>query len=69
MFLKYALFFARQGETGEAYDMISAAHDANVFHHSNESMFLIHMCWAGTIPDPVLFSFASDSNSLCPCGA
>ena len=49
VFLKYALCLSRRGDTIGAYDIISAAYDANVFYHSSEFVFLIHVCWAGNV--------------------
>ncbi len=50
IFLKYALCLARQGDRAGAYEMLNAADDANVFHDDKQSMFLIHVCWAGNTP-------------------
>ncbi|KAI9821550.1 MAG: transcription factor TFIIIC subunit tfc4 [Phylliscum demangeonii] len=46
IFLRYALGLAKEGDGSSAYDVISAAHDANVFYHSPDAVFLIHVCWA-----------------------
>lgn len=45
MFLDYALAIARDGEVKFAYEIIASALSANVFVHSKESLFLIHVCW------------------------
>lgn len=45
VFLEYAIFLAEDGETALAYKTISTASDANVFFHSKDRMFLIHVTW------------------------
>lgn len=45
IFLEYALTLARGGHTLSSYEVIAAAFHANVFYHSQESLFLVHVCW------------------------
>lgn len=47
-FLEYGLMLARDGEFDSAYEILSAAYDANVFFHSQDFMFYIHVCWFST---------------------
>ena len=44
-FLEYALALAKSGDIKSAYDTIASAFHANVFFHSPEALFLIHVCW------------------------
>jgi hypothetical protein len=48
-FLRYALCLAKRHDITAAYEVINAAYDANVFHHSKDASFLIHVCWAGMV--------------------
>lgn len=43
--LEYALTLALSNDMQGGYEIISSALNANVFHHSPHSMFLIHVCW------------------------
>ena len=45
IFLQYALLLAKNGDVESSYGIISTVSDANVFYHSSDSMFLIHVCW------------------------
>ena len=45
IFLEYSLLLACDGDIRSAYEVLSAAYDANVFFHSQDSMFYIHVCW------------------------
>lgn len=45
VFLQYALMFAIDKNPEEAYKIMISATQANVFCHSPESLFLIHVCW------------------------
>ncbi|KAI9724803.1 MAG: hypothetical protein M1812_000079 [Candelaria pacifica] len=45
IFLEYALRLSDHCDSEIAYDIITAAADASVFYHSQDSMFLIHVCW------------------------
>ncbi len=45
IFLEYSLMLALNDELSSAYEVLSSAYDANVFFHSQDSMFLIHVCW------------------------
>lgn len=45
IFLEYALTLAQGGNILSSYETIAAAFHANVFYHSPESLFLIHVCW------------------------
>ena len=45
IFLEYALMLALKNEAQNGYEIISSALNANVFYHSPDSMFLIHVCW------------------------
>lgn len=33
------------GDTESAYQIIASAYHANVFHHSPEALFAVHVCW------------------------
>ncbi|KAI9851300.1 MAG: transcription factor TFIIIC subunit tfc4 [Thelocarpon superellum] len=46
VFLEYALCLAKRGQAADAYEVLGAAYDANVFYHSPESVFQIQLCWA-----------------------
>ena len=58
VFLEYALCLAKRGDSEEAYDILNAAQDANVFHHSPERVSLINICWSGTLMWSLLTSAA-----------
>ena len=45
LFLEYALTLAQGGSILSSYEIIAAAYHANVFYHSSDSLFLIHVCW------------------------
>lgn len=45
IFLEYALTLAQGGSILSSYEIIAAAYHANVFYHSIDSLFLIHVCW------------------------
>lgn len=45
IFLEYSLMLAMNDQSSSAYEVLSSAYDANVFFHSRDSMFLIHVCW------------------------
>ena len=45
IFLQYALLLAQNGDVESSYGIVSTVSDANVFYHSPDSMFLIHVCW------------------------
>ena len=45
IFLEYALTLAKCGRIQAAYAAIISASNANVFYHSSQRMFLIHVCW------------------------
>ncbi|KAF6230208.1 hypothetical protein HO133_004547 [Letharia lupina] len=45
IFLAYALTLAHGGNILSSYEIIAAAFHANVFYHSPESLFCIHVCW------------------------
>lgn len=45
IFLEYALTLAKCGRVQAAYEAIISASNANVFYHSSQCMFLIHVCW------------------------
>ena len=47
VFLEYALCLAKQGKRTRAYEFVQAAYDCNVWYHSHESCFLIHVAWIG----------------------
>jgi general transcription factor 3C polypeptide 3 (transcription factor C subunit 4) len=53
VFLEYALILAKSSNVQDAYDIISIASGANVFYHSPECMFLIHVCWFSRSPFPI----------------
>ncbi|KAI9678836.1 MAG: transcription factor TFIIIC subunit tfc4 [Caeruleum heppii] len=59
VFLQYALCLARRGESTEAYEILTAAYDANIFYHSHERCFLIHICWAACA------MHANDDKTIC----
>lgn len=50
MFLEYALALAQGGNIISSYEIIAAAFHANVFYDSQESLFLIHVCWFSEYP-------------------
>ena len=50
IFLEYALTLAQGGNILSSYETIAAAFHANVFYHSPESIFLIHICWFSEYP-------------------
>ena len=50
IFLEYGMAFAQGGLSGSAYDIIGAALQANVFIHTPEYLFLIHVCWFSRFP-------------------
>lgn len=50
IFLEYALTLAQGGNILSSYETIAAAFHANVFYHSPESLFLIHVCWFSEFP-------------------
>lgn len=39
------MFLAKAGDAESAYAICKSAIDANVFYHSTEHMFLIHVVW------------------------
>lgn len=45
VFLEYAFYLARGGDIEGAYETITAATEASVFYHNQQSMYLIHVCW------------------------
>ncbi|KZF24968.1 TPR-like protein [Xylona heveae TC161] len=45
IFLEYALNLAKEGDAEKAYEVVTAAADANVFYHSAQSKMLIHVAW------------------------
>lgn len=45
IFLEYGVALSRNGDIEAAYEIIAAAFHANVFYHSTESLFQIHVCW------------------------
>ena len=45
IFLEYALLLIKHGEVSSAYDIITAASSANVFYHSPDFSFRVHVCW------------------------
>ena len=45
IFLEYGLSFAHEGDLKQAYRIMTSATQANVFYHSPDSLFLIHVCW------------------------
>lgn len=45
IFLEYALTLAQGGNILPSYEIVAAAFNANVFYHSPESLFVIHVCW------------------------
>ena len=47
MFLEYGLLMALDADLCSAYEIVASAYHANVFYHSPESLFLIHVCWFG----------------------
>jgi len=52
IFLEYAIFLAEDGETASAYETVISASRANVFFHSKDRMFLIHVTWFGELQAP-----------------
>ena len=50
MFLEYALCLARHKQVEESYAMCQAASDSNVWCHSREDMFTIHITWLSRLP-------------------
>lgn len=45
VFLEYSLTLAKCNYMQAAYDIISSTLNANIFYHSPDSVFLIHVCW------------------------
>ena len=45
--LEYAIFLAQDNHPRAAYEIISLACEANIFYHSSDSLFLIHVSWFG----------------------
>lgn len=45
IFLEYALMLALSSDVQGGYEIISSALNVNVFCHSPDSIFLIHVCW------------------------
>ena len=45
VFLEYGLSLAYDGKMNQAYQIVASATQANVFYHSPDSLFLIHVCW------------------------
>lgn len=45
VFLQYALLLAQNGDVESSYELVATASHGNVFYHSPDSMFLIHVCW------------------------
>lgn len=45
IFLEYALTLAKCDNVKAAYEVILSASNANVFYHSSQCMFIIHVCW------------------------
>ena len=58
IFLEYAMALAQGGDAQSAYEVVSAAFQANVFAHSPQSLLLIHVCWLSKPPE--------SSSSLTP---
>jgi general transcription factor 3C polypeptide 3 (transcription factor C subunit 4) len=48
LFCEYALELAKDGEMENAYATLRTASDANVWYHSKDAMFLIHITWSGS---------------------
>ncbi|KAI9838563.1 MAG: hypothetical protein M1819_004872 [Sarea resinae] len=59
IFLEYAICTAKINKVQDAYEILSAATDANVFYHSPESMFMIHTCWF------TCALYANDEETMC----
>ena len=71
IFLEYAIALAQSGDRRQAYDVVTSASNANVFYHSPDSMFLIHVSWFSKFFSKSLFDCAkinSDHYSLCSYG-
>ncbi|KAI9806066.1 MAG: transcription factor TFIIIC subunit tfc4 [Piccolia ochrophora] len=45
IFLEYAVNIAKRGQRKQAYEIVQAASDCNVWYHSQQSSFLIYTCW------------------------
>lgn len=45
IFLEYGMALAGAGDIRSAYEVIATAFHANVFFHSPDSQYLIHVCW------------------------
>lgn len=57
IFCEYCLGLANSGRGEEAYEIIAAADDANVFYHEPEYIFRVHVCWTGTVSPLSLHHF------------
>ena len=49
-FMNYGVYLAESDRAEEAYAIMKVASECNVWHHSQDAMFVIHMTWAGTRP-------------------
>ena len=75
VFLEYALLLSRHGDEDSAYAILESASLANVFRHSRQWMFNIHVCWLGKFSSPsvsieaykgkVCAAQANDSETVC----
>lgn len=45
VFLEHGLSLVQEGDIKSAYETIAAAFHANIFYHSPEALFSIHVCW------------------------
>ena len=55
---------AQSGNILSSYDVIDAAFHANVFYHSPESLFLIHVCWFSKYP-PKIYRVKTHTYTAC----
>ena len=65
IFLEYALMLAHGDDFNSAYEILSAAHDANIFFHSQDSMFLLHVCWFSESNKGLVSTLSTNHYAAC----
>ena len=67
VFLEYGLSLAYDGRKSQAYQIMVSATQANVFYHSPDSLFLIHVCWFSKLSWNPESSWGADVHQLALC--
>ena len=69
IFLETSMEHAKAGDVAFAYENLENAHRANVFYHSHDASFAIHVCWfSGSRARTNACRGADECYSMCAAG-